>query len=73
MKITLSSLNKRSTQFNCKLVDLRMVFMHYEKAHNTANRESGILTTDRVHLNDKGNQLVADKMWEVLKNRFAFF
>lgn len=61
-------IRKLSTQFNCKLVDLRRVFMQYEKEHNTANRESGILTTDRVHLNEKGNQLVADQMWEALKN-----
>jgi lysophospholipase L1-like esterase len=61
-------IRKRSTQFNCKLVDLRRVFMQYEKEHNTENRESGILTIDGVHLNQKGNQLVANQMWEALKN-----
>jgi len=41
--------------------------MNYNKQNNPDNKESGILTTDRVHLNDKGNQLVADEMWKVLK------
>jgi len=49
------------------LVDLRNAFMNYNKQNNPDNKESGILTTDRVHLNDKGNQLVADEMWKVLK------
>jgi lysophospholipase L1-like esterase len=34
--------------------------------NNPGNKESGILTLDRVHLNDNGNQLVADKMLEAL-------
>lgn len=59
-------IRRLAAQYNCKLVDLRKIFMDYEKANNTANKESGILTTDRVHLNDTGNQLVADEMWKVL-------
>lgn len=50
------------------LVDLRKVFLDYNKANNPENRESGILTTDRVHLNDKGNELVAAEMWKAIKN-----
>ena len=42
--------------------------MQYEKENNSGNKESGMLTTDRVHLNDTGNQLVADEMWKVLIN-----
>lgn len=49
------------------LVDLRKTFLEYNKQNNAENKESGILTTDRVHLNDKGNQLVADEMWKVVK------
>ncbi len=49
------------------LIDLRKVFLDYDRQFNTDNKESGILTTDRVHLNEKGNQLVADEMWKVLK------
>ena len=27
----------------------------------------GILTTDRVHLNEAGNKLVAEEIWKVLR------
>ena len=60
-------IRKIATKFNCKLVDLRKTFMQFSLEHNPENKESGILTTDRVHLNDTGNQLVADEMWKVLK------
>ena len=49
------------------LVDLRKIFLEYDLGKNPNNDEKGILTTDRVHLNEAGNQLVAEKMWEVLK------
>lgn len=49
------------------LVDLRKAFLDHNLKNNTANKESGILTTDRVHLNAKGNQLVADEIWKVLQ------
>jgi isoamyl acetate esterase len=48
------------------LVDLRNAFLEYNKRYNPSNKESGILTTDRVHLNDKGNQLVAEEMWKMI-------
>ncbi|MBS1596827.1 MAG: SGNH/GDSL hydrolase family protein [Bacteroidetes bacterium] len=51
---------------NCDLVDLRKIFLEYNLKNNPENKESGILTRDRVHLNDQGNQLVADKMMEAL-------
>jgi lysophospholipase L1-like esterase len=49
------------------LVDLRKSFLDYSKANNPENKEQGILTTDRVHLNDKGNELVAAEMWKAVK------
>lgn len=49
------------------LVDLRRAFLDYNKQNNPENKEAGILTTDRVHLNDKGNELVATEMWKVIK------
>ena len=52
---------------NLPLVDLRKAFLEYNKANNPENKESGILTTDRVHLNDKGNELVATEMWKAIK------
>jgi lysophospholipase L1-like esterase len=48
------------------LVDLRKVFVEYDAANNPENKVSGILTTDRVHLNDIGNGLVAAEMKKVL-------
>ena len=54
---------------HCGLVDLREVFHTYELRSNPGNKESGILTVDRVHLNETGNQLVADKMLEALLNK----
>src|SRR5438477_4005251 len=53
---------------NLPLVDLRQKFLDYNKQYNTENKEQGILTRDRVHLNEKGNQLVADEMWKAIKN-----
>ncbi|TMI94928.1 MAG: G-D-S-L family lipolytic protein [Bacteroidetes bacterium] len=52
---------------NLLLVDLRQKFLDYNKQHNPDNKESGILTRDRVHLNEKGNQLVGDELWKGLK------
>jgi lysophospholipase L1-like esterase len=53
-------------KFHCGLVDLREIFHNYELKNNPGNKASTILTVDRVHLNDNGNQLVADKMLEAL-------
>jgi lysophospholipase L1-like esterase len=52
---------------NLPIVDLRKEFFNYYKIHNPNNEEKNILTYDRVHLNTKGNQLVADLMWKLLK------
>lgn len=52
---------------NVQLIDLRKAFMDYESKNNIENKASGILTTDRVHLNEAGNQFLADTMWDVIK------
>lgn len=49
------------------LVDLRKAFLDYNLKNNPGNKAQGILTTDRVHLNDTGNQFVAGQMMEALK------
>ena len=49
------------------LVDLRKTFHEYSVANNPSNKESGILTYDRVHLNDKGNAHVAEEMWKAIQ------
>ena len=50
-----------------QLVDLRKNFLDYYKTNNPGNEEKNILTYDKVHLNAKGNQLVADAMWKAVK------
>lgn len=49
------------------LVDLRSLFIQYNLANNPENKESGILTRDRVHLTPAGNNLVAKEMWKVIQ------
>ncbi len=49
-----------AAKYNCSLCDLRKAFLEYNLRNNSMNSASGILTTDRVHLNEKGNQLVAE-------------
>jgi lysophospholipase L1-like esterase len=56
-----------ATKNNLPLVDLRKIFLAYNLINNPENKAKGILTTDGVHLNAKGNQLVADEMWKVIK------
>jgi isoamyl acetate esterase len=53
---------------NLPVCDLRKAFRDYNLQNNPDNKESGILTTDRVHLNEKGNQLVADQLLPYIEN-----
>lgn len=50
-----------------KLVDCRKLFLDYSAKNNPKQADKGILTYDRVHLNDAGNQLVADAIWDAIK------
>lgn len=59
-------IRKLAQQNNCGLVDLRKAFLDYNVKSNMQNAEKGILTTDRVHLNEKGNNLVATQMMQAL-------
>jgi lysophospholipase L1-like esterase len=52
---------------NLPLIDLRKKFIDYLKANNPDNKEKEVLTYDRVHMNDKGNQFLADAMWNTIK------
>lgn len=56
-------------KYSCGLVDLRKAFLEYNLKNNPENKESGILTTDRVHLNPAGNKLVADLMIKALSEK----
>ncbi len=69
-------LNKYSTiirslaqKNKCSLIDLRQTFLQYNLANNKENKESGILTSDRVHLNEKGNQVVAQEMMKAIVSK----
>lgn len=57
-----------SKKNNLPLVDLRKAFLDYNFKNNPDNKDRGILTTDRVHLNAAGNQLVAEEIWNVIRN-----
>lgn len=56
-----------ASQYNLPLVDVRKAFTACNVANNTENKEQAILTTDKIHLNNNGNKLVSEEMWEVLK------
>jgi lysophospholipase L1-like esterase len=60
-------IRKIATKNKLTLVDLRKFFLEYNLKNNKENKDRGILTTDGVHLNSAGNQLVADEMWKVIK------
>lgn len=63
-----SNIIRRITKKNdLAIVDLRKAFLDYNLKNNPDNKDRGILTTDRVHLNARGNQFVAEEMWKVLK------
>lgn len=55
-----------AAKYDCPVADLRKEFLAYNLKNNPQNKESGILTTDRVHLNDAGNQLVADALLKLV-------
>jgi lysophospholipase L1-like esterase len=48
------------------LCDLRKAFQDYLKENNAKNEEKGLLTGDRVHLNDAGNKFVAETILKSL-------
>jgi len=53
---------------NVPLVDMRTIFLDYYKTNNPGNEEKNILTYDKVHLNGKGNRLVAEHMWKTIRS-----
>lgn len=62
-----SILRELAQKNSIPLVNLRKAFLDYNIQFNTENKESGILTSDKVHLNEQGNKLVAEEMWKVIK------
>jgi lysophospholipase L1-like esterase len=60
-------IRKYAREHQLTLVDCRKLFLDYSAKNNPKQVDKGILTYDRVHLNDAGNQLVADAIWEAIK------
>ena len=48
------------------LCDLRAAFRDYLLKNNKDNKDQGIFTTDRVHLNEAGNKMVADTILKTI-------
>ena len=57
-------IRKSASSKGAGIIDIRQRFLDYNTKNNKANKSSGILTTDGVHLNEMGNQLVAEWMSE---------
>jgi lysophospholipase L1-like esterase len=62
-----SIIRRMARELSLPVIDLRNAFADYLKANNPTNAEKGILTVDRVHLNEKGNLFVAGEMWKVIQ------
>lgn len=61
-----SLIKKIATDNQVQLCDLRKAFADHLTSNNPQNTEKGILTTDRVHLNDEGNIFLAKLMTDAL-------
>ncbi|WPP51572.1 SGNH/GDSL hydrolase family protein [Catalinimonas niigatensis] len=53
---------KVADETGAELCDLRKEMKDYLKEKNTQSQNSGILTSDRVHMNQNGNQFLAEQM-----------
>ena len=51
---------KVAKETNVPLCDLRKVFQDYLTKNNVEDKDHGVLTIDRAHMNDAGNKLVAE-------------
>ena len=58
---------KVAKETGSQLLDLRKGFIAYLKKHNPKNATEGILTSDSVHMNPAGNQLLAKLVLEALQ------
>ena len=57
-------IRKIASANNAALIDFRASFIDYNIKHNVTNSHKGILTYDGVHLNETGNNFVAELMWK---------
>jgi lysophospholipase L1-like esterase len=56
-----------ATKNNLPLCDFRKLFTDYDLQNNTEDVAKGVLTVDGVHMNPKGNQLLADQLFPLVK------
>lgn len=68
LNVYADTIRKLAQRSDCKLIDLRKAFVEYDRTNNPENKESGVLTSDGVHLNDLGNRFVAEEILKVLIN-----
>ena len=61
------AIRELATKNSLPLCDLRTYFKDYNAAKNADDVEKGILTSDKVHLNKTGNELVAANLLAILK------
>lgn len=61
------AIRELATKNKLPLVDLRELFTGYDMANNPDDLAKGILTSDGVHLNDKGNRAVAEALLPLVK------
>jgi len=59
-------IRKLAGKYGLPLCDLRQIFVDYLAQNNGENKEKGVLTNDGVHLNEAGNQLVAEQMLKII-------
>lgn len=57
---------KVAKELTIPLCDLRKAFVEHLKENNKDKQEKGILTSDRVHLSEAGNKLVAQSILKTL-------
>ncbi|MDG1357462.1 MAG: sialate O-acetylesterase [Akkermansiaceae bacterium] len=57
---------KVARETKSQLLDLRAACIGYLKQHNLENAEQGILTGDRVHMNEAGNRFLASHVLHAL-------
>jgi isoamyl acetate esterase len=62
-----SVIEKIAQKYALPFINLRKIFKDYLLQNNPNDVPEGILTYDGVHLNDKGNELVAQTMWVAIK------
>jgi lysophospholipase L1-like esterase len=57
---------KVAKELKVPVCDLRKAFVKHLKEKNADDKEKGVLTSDRVHLNASGNRFVAEQMLNLL-------